>query len=426
MAHPSPSAPRTAPLLLLGAVAVALSSGSAGCAADREGRDAGVATGIHAAGILDPDSPDFHGRLLRSLDWSFSLCGSCHGADLSGGAAPSCTTCHTDGPTSCATCHALPPASGAHAAHAGEGPMARRWDCGECHRVPARWDDDGHILSGGRTDPAPAEVAMTGAAAATPQPEARSGAPAYDPATGSCANVFCHGDAMGGGGAAVTEPRWTATGQGQGSCGSCHATPPADHGGAGSSAGSYACAVCHPASAPHIDGAIAVGRAPGCGGCHGSDDSGAPPTDLAGESSTEAVTVGAHQSHLAASHQLRGPLACSDCHAMPAAIDSPGHLDSPAPAEVLPALGWDRGAATCSSAWCHGAATPVWTRIEAGEVGCGTCHGVPPADGLHDPALTLSDCAGCHPATVDGNGNILRSGPPGAETSEHIDGDLDL
>jgi predicted CxxxxCH...CXXCH cytochrome family protein len=410
--------------LLAGALVAAGIAVAAGCAAERDGRDAGTASGIHAPGILDPDSPDFHGRLLERLDWSFSLCGSCHGADLGGGAAPSCTTCHADGPTSCTTCHALPPDSGAHAAHAGGGPMARRWDCGECHRVPARWDDDGHILSGGRTDPAPAEVVMAGLAAATPQPAARAGPPVYDPDTGTCRNVLCHGDALAGGGAAVTEPRWTATGQGQAACGSCHGAPPADHGG-GSGPGAYACAVCHPASAPHIDGAIAVGRQPGCGGCHGGD-SGAPPPDLSGETSTEAVTVGAHQSHLAATHGLRGPLACGDCHLVPAAVDSPGHLDSPAPAEVLPALGWDRGAATCSTAWCHGASAPRWTRVDVGEAACGTCHGIPPADGVHDPSLPLSACAGCHPATVDEYGNIRRSGPPGAETSEHIDGDLDL
>jgi hypothetical protein len=40
--------------------------------------------------------------------------------------------------------------------------------------------------------------------------------------------------------------------------------------------------------------------------------------------------------------------------------------------------------------------------------------------------MQLTDCASCHPATVDGFGNILRTGPPGAETSEHMDGTVDL
>jgi hypothetical protein len=40
--------------------------------------------------------------------------------------------------------------------------------------------------------------------------------------------------------------------------------------------------------------------------------------------------------------------------------------------------------------------------------------------------MPLTSCSGCHPATVDPFGNILRAGAPGAEHSEHIDGNVDL
>jgi hypothetical protein len=69
---------------------------------------------------------------------------------------------------------------------------------------------------------------------------------------------------------------------------------------------------------------------------------------------------------------------------------------------------------------------PVWTRVGFGEAACGTCHGVPPLDGVHAPTLTLGECHNCHPGTVDSFGNILITGPPGAETSEHIDGNVDF
>jgi hypothetical protein len=61
-----------------------------------------------------------------------------------------------------------------------------------------------------------------------------------------------------------------------------------------------------------------------------------------------------------------------------------------------------------------------------GEAACGSCHGIPPTDGTHNPALRLSDCVTCHPRTVDAFGNILVSGPLGAQTSEHINGTIDL
>lgn len=405
---------------MLAALAALVAAGAA-CAEERD-RDPGCEDcGIHPAGILDPDSPDFHARELQRRDWDFHLCAGCHGEDFTGGSAgAACTECHEDGPTACTTCHDEVPDSGAHPAHLGGGPMGRAWDCAECHEVPERWDDEGHILRGGLADPQPAEVSFGAEAARTPPFADRDGPPVYDPAIARCSEVYCHGDTLGAGGS-LTRPVWTAVGAGQADCGTCHGVPPPDH-------ASDACASCHPTGAPqHIDGVLQVGGdGEGCTGCHGSGDDPAPPRDLAGNVVTTAIGVGAHQSHLDAPRRISGPVPCAACHEVPAAVDSPGHIDSAPPAEVVLAGGgtWDRAEASCQT-WCHGDDEPVWTRVGQGEVFCGSCHGVPPEGGPHTPAMQLTDCAGCHPATVDGFGNILRSGPPGAETSEHMDGDVD-
>src|SRR6185295_1349869 len=101
--------------------------------------------GVHPAGFPDPASPAFHGRDLARRNWDFALCASCHGADFSGGTAKvSCLGCHREGPTACTTCHRDGPKTNAHAVHASASVA-----CGECHRVPARWDDDGHIVHDG-------------------------------------------------------------------------------------------------------------------------------------------------------------------------------------------------------------------------------------------------------------------------------------
>lgn len=374
---------------------------------------------LHPGGILDPASADFHGAFLAGSGWDFALCASCHGQDFTGGAAGvACTDCHTDGPTACSTCHGDVPATGAHAAHAGMGPLGRAWACSECHVTPARWDDPGHLVG----DDTPGAEVVFGAFAR----RSLSGAllePRYDRASGRCAGVSCHGGSAGDPAASRPDPTWIA-GQGQAACGACHGLPPASHA-PGLPAGG--CDTCHPMQPEqHIDGALVIGRSPGCSGCHGSDASPAPPRDLTGNQDTSALGVGAHQSHLQASRGLRGSVACADCHEVPSAIDSPGHIDSAAPAEVVAALGWDRAQARCATSWCHGQSAPVWTAVGQDQAACGTCHGVPPADANHAPDMDLTSCSACHPRTVDGFGNILRTGPPGAEHSEHIDGSVDL
>jgi predicted CxxxxCH...CXXCH cytochrome family protein len=99
---------------------------------------------------------------------------------------------------------------------------------------------------------------------------------------------------------------------------------------------------------------------------------------------------------------------------------------------------WSAAALTCGGVYCHGGGTrltadataavdhaPGWTA--AGGLACGqACHGLPPSFSPHLPTMTRTACASCHPRTVDPTGVVIISGPPGAETSAHINGVLDV
>jgi predicted CxxxxCH...CXXCH cytochrome family protein len=405
---------------------------------------------IHGPGILDPRAADFHGEILRTGGWRFAACQGCHGDDFDGGTSgAACTTCHAPAPTACETCHGDGPTTGSHAAHRAAPELGRPTGCEACHRVPERWDQPGHILDeNGRPDPSPSEVVLGALAARDVSPPRRTAPPAFEPATGTCSDVYCHGGTLGDGAAAHPAPTWYGP-SGQAACGGCHGAPPTDH-------AQTTCNGCHPAPRPgdrvaagHLDGVLDVGA--GCTDCHGSAAGGpAPPRSLDGATAPSALAVGAHQSHLRAAGRVSAPIACQECHVVPASVTAPGHIDSERPAEVFPAGSgtlaradgavptWDRGTATCSDVYCHGGgaglatddapgrvAVPTWTRVGRGEAACGRCHGLPPRDTVHAPTLGIADCTTCHPS-VDAFGNVLFTGPAGAETTEHLDGTVDL
>jgi predicted CxxxxCH...CXXCH cytochrome family protein len=365
-----------------------------------DGGDCGAS--VHPPGIADPSSPDFHVNLLRASNWDFPACQGCHGSDFRGGSSGvSCYQCHAQAPTACETCHGNGPTTNAHPAHA-----AAEFTCNNCHVVPTSWDQDGHILHDGVAITAPAKVTFGPLPQATLAPADRAGPASWDGTT--CTNVYCHGAVLHDGGGTTTAPKWTDTTSP--GCTGCHGDPPPTPSHARTD-----CATCHPPSAGHITGTIAVGRVPGCSGCHGSAQSPAPPVDLSGNTFTTALGVGAHQAHLQAQSQISAPIACTACHAVPTTIDSPGHIDSPLPV-VNASLTWNRTTQTCASSYCHFSSEPVWT--SQGEVYCGSCHEVPPSDAAHTPSMTLQSCNACHPGTVDPYGNIIVTN--GA--SEHIDG----
>lgn len=63
---------------------------------------------VHKAGILDPSSANFHGKFIANNQWNMTNCKQCHGANYSGGfQSPTCLTCHNQaaGPEACNTCH---------------------------------------------------------------------------------------------------------------------------------------------------------------------------------------------------------------------------------------------------------------------------------------------------------------------------------
>lgn len=94
-------------------------------------------------------------------------------------------------------------------------------------------------------------------------------------------------------------------------------------------------------------------------------------------------------------------ISCGTCHRVPDEWDAPSHIDSQTPgvAEVafsFPATAneaipsWNHDGEACSSTWCHGENTMIWT--EELSMSCTSCHGYPPAP----PHIDESTCSNCH------------------------------
>jgi predicted CxxxxCH...CXXCH cytochrome family protein len=164
-----------------------------------------------------------------------------------------------------------------------------------------------------------------------------------------------------------------------------------------------------------------------CVACHGNaarpgpvENQAAPPCDLDGNTDSSAPGVGAHEVHASAS-VTHGPVACSECHVVPAAVATPGHADSARLAEFTPGplatLGdrrprFDPATLTCSGTYCHQSAVPEWTRPRPWA--CGTCHALPPPP-PHDPSEVCSDCH----ATISPGRVFLRP-------DLHVNGGVDV
>jgi predicted CxxxxCH...CXXCH cytochrome family protein len=188
--------------------------------------------------------------------------------------------------------------------------------------------------------------------------------------------------------------------------------------------GFVACLVDNPDSPSNDPRPPNADKQAGCAiNCHGEDTSNAPPKSLDGTVATTAVGVGAHATHMTLASTWHAPILCADCHVVPTAVGSPGHIDGDNKAEVIfsvrAASTWN--GTTCTSE-CHGAVekggsapNPKWTQVDGTQVTCGSCHGVPPP--APHPADT--NCASCHP-TME-NGSMLFRNP-----MSHINGVIDL
>ncbi len=197
-----------------------------------------------------------------------------------------------------------------------------------------------------------------------------------------------------------------------------------------------ACTACH--GADLAGGSVQVsceachgGFKTRCTFCHGGvdTDKGSPPVDIHDQTATTEVTVGAHTAHVMAKSGIASPLDCVQCHVKPSSALDPGHVDG-SPAEVLAALGWDRGAATCSTGYCHGnfaggnaSNRPVWTKSD--QAPCGSCHNLPPSTGRHPSvyakhAFMGQDCTNCH------NGIANNGATQVLNPALHVNGQKDV
>ncbi len=119
------------------------------------------------------------------------MCTLCHGVNLEGGVGPACTSCHAvdpvANPSGCVSCHNIPPDGAALAGanrpnREGRHSEARHTaDCAVCHNSFA-YGTSSHFDAA-----SPADVVIQ-ASFGVP-----AGTGAYDPVSGNCSNIICHG-----------------------------------------------------------------------------------------------------------------------------------------------------------------------------------------------------------------------------------------
>jgi len=181
--HAQPGGPGSNPRFNVGIAA----TGSVGCEGCHNDFTAHPSDGVREASPWYNDSSYQH----SDVNGFRPMCTLCHGVNIEGGVGPACTSCHVvdpvANPSGCVSCHNLPPDGAALAGAVrpnregrhSEGRHSR--DCTVCHntfvyRTPVHFDF---------TEPADVVI------------EASFGDPAgtgaYDPATGNCSNITCHG-----------------------------------------------------------------------------------------------------------------------------------------------------------------------------------------------------------------------------------------
>jgi predicted CxxxxCH...CXXCH cytochrome family protein len=198
----------------------------------------GARTSPEGTSGRDLDCQSCHGTPPPLPHPQSERCSACHGEVIDESYSIVAPERHVDGTVdlrveeNCTHCHgdltAAPPHDtgggsstsrpgvGAHQAHLADNEAFRPLVCGECHSVPERVLDPGHLDSS-----LPAEVVFSGVALTF------GAEPSYD--DGSCSNTYCHGAVFPDGddsGGLFTEPARTRVDGSQTACGGCHALPP--------------------------------------------------------------------------------------------------------------------------------------------------------------------------------------------------------
>jgi hypothetical protein len=195
-----------------------------------------------------------------------------------------------------------------------------------------------------------------------------------------------------------------------------------------------------------------------CNTCHGNFGDPtriAPPKDINGNSSTDLITIGAHQSHLYENDFA--VVACENRHKIPNSLNIKDHFD-PNPQTkivVLDSLAihgiasnavFDPNTGTCSNTYCHGNfefkksdsplrnqwvytsdkmtgnnKTVKWNLLDGSQAPCGSCHGT--TDGFISPEghmkLPITECVACHSTVVNEKGEII-------DKTKHINGQINF
>jgi MYXO-CTERM domain-containing protein len=281
-------------------------------------------------------------------------------------------------PPSCTTCHAVPPSTGQHVAHATEG-------CGACHGagysattvVDATHDN-------GRVDVAAAA--------------------GWTASSASCSNT-CHATRSWGSTPPPPPPP---------SCTTCHAIPPAT--GKHTAHASESCGACHGAgysattivAATHQDGKATLGAGAGwnatakscSNACHGGRSWGGTspgPTQRCSSCHAMPPTSGRHAKHRS-EH-----VSCAACHGSgysTTAVNATTHNDGRV--SLTSSVRWNATQRSCANS-CHG--TERWGGTAPSPTqGCTSCHGVPPANGMHAKHQSKRvGCGTCHGSGYSGS-----------------------
>lgn len=354
---------------------------------------------LHGANVLNQSSQDFHGVTVK--DKGLESCKQCHDANFDGGTAKvSCATanCH---PTIAVhqTGISDPTSSAFHGLFIATNHL-KMSDCSQCH---------GNNFGGGTASPSCTKCHTT--------------IVVHKAGIVDTASADFHGRY-------VALLNWDMS-----QCKTCHGN---DYSGG---VASTSCTSCHKNS----------GGPEACNTCHGdfnNPNSIAPPVDLKRGKDTSSPGIGAHSTHLT-NVTITKLVNCNECHTVPTALNSPGHIDTNGHAEVILntnystyQLGngtYDYSTNKCSNTYCHGnfafpksssqwqfAYTadkiegnyfaPKWNQVDGTQGKCGTCHGLPPTGHM---ASDLSGCATCHIGVVDKYGNII-------DKTKHMDGKIEV